>query len=275
MHPIEKFLEWIYASRSRAVTVAFALVAITGLADYITGYAMAVSLFYLLPVLLVTHVLGKRAGFMVAGLAAGIWTLAQLATGFPSSSWLQSAWNMLMRLGILLMVAYLLLVFEAEMRQARYDHLTNLGNRRQIMRLLEAERSRSARTDKPYSILYLDIDHFKVLNDTLGHAVGDEALRVVAGVLRAHSRRMDVPARLGGDEFVVLLPDTHETDCRAIADRIRRAMAGEIEKRRWPIGVSIGMATAYGLDVSAEEILRAADRTMYQAKREKARQESD
>ncbi len=112
MHPIEKFLEWIYASRSRAVTVAFALVAITGLADYITGYAMAVSLFYLLPVLLATHVLGKRAGFMVAGLAAGIWTLAQLATGFPSSSWLQSAWNMLMRLGILLMVAYLLLVLK-------------------------------------------------------------------------------------------------------------------------------------------------------------------
>lgn len=270
MHLIEKFLEWIYASRSRAVAVAFALVTITGLADYATGYSMAVSLFYLLPVLLVTHVLGERAGFMVAGLAAGIWTLAQSATGFPGSSWLQSAWNMLMRLGILLIVAYLLLAFEAEMRQARYDHLTNLGNRRQIMRALEAERNRSARTDKPYSILYLDIDRFKRLNDTLGHAVGDEALRVVAGILRAHSRRMDMPARLGGDEFVVLLPDTHETDCRAIADRLYRAMVDEIEKRRWPIGVSIGTTTIRGAEKTADEILHAADQAMYRIKRSSA-----
>jgi diguanylate cyclase (GGDEF)-like protein len=270
MHPIEKFLEWIYASRSRAVAVAFGLVAITGLADYVTGYAMAVSLFYLLPVLLVTHVLGKRMGFLVAGLAAGIWTLAQLATGFPNSNWLQSAWNMLMRFGILLIVAYLLLAFEAEMKQARCDYLTNLGNRRQFMRMLEAERNRSAHTGKPYSILYLDIDRFKTLNDTLGHAVGDEALRVVAGILRAHSRRMDVPARLGGDEFVVLLSDTHETDCRIIADRLHRAVADEIEKRWWPIGVSIGTTTIRGAEKTADEILRAADQAMYRIKRPSA-----
>lgn len=259
-------MEWVYASRSRAAAIAFALVTTTGLADYATGYAMAFSLFYLLPVLLATHVLGKRAGFMVAGLAAGVWTLAQLATGFPDSSGLQSAWNMLMRFGILLIVAYLLLALETEMKDARYDYLTNLSNRRQFMRVFDAERNRSARTGKPYSILYLDINHFKTLNDTLGHAAGDEALRVVARVLQANSRRMDVPARLGGDEFAVLLPDTPETDCCVIAERIHRAMIAEIEKQPWRIGVSIGITTTYDTEKTADEILHAADQAMYQIK---------
>lgn len=266
MYPIEKFLEWIYVSRLRATVLAIALVAITGLADYGTGYAMAFSLFYLLPVLLVTHVLGRWAGFVMAGLAAGVWTLAQLAAGFPDLNWLGSTWNMLMRLGILLLVAYLLLAFEAEMKHARYDYLTNLSNRRQFMQFLMAEQNRSSRIGRPFSVLYLDVDHFKSLNDTLGHAVGDEALRMVAGVLRSNSRRMDVPARLGGDEFAVLLPDTHETDCRVIAGRMRRAVVSEIEKRSWQIGVSIGMTTTCGIEKTADEILRAADQAMYRIK---------
>ena len=274
MHPIEKFLEWIYASRSRAVAVALALVAATGFVDYITGYAMAFSLFYLLPVLLATHVLGKQAGFMMAGLAAGVWTLVQLATGFSYSSLWAPVWNTVMRFGILAMVAYLMIALEAEIKESRHDFLTNLNNRRQFMRVFDAERNRSARTGKPYSVLYLDINHFKTLNDTLGHAAGDEALRIVAMALRASSRRVDVPARLGGDEFAVLLPDTDATDCRVIAKRVDQAIASEFAKRQWQVSVSIGMATAYGIEATVEEILHTADRTMYQAKRRKARHDS-
>lgn len=272
---IKKLLKLIGASRSRTIVVVVVLVATTGLADYVTGYVMAFSLFYLLPLLLATYVLGKRAGFTVAVTAAGVWTLAHLASGFPDSSGLRSVWNMLMRTGILLVVAYLLLIVEKEMKDARYDYLTNLSNRRQFMQLLKAEQNRSSRTDKPFSVLYLDIDHFKSLNDTLGHAVGDEALRVVAEVLHAHSRRMDVPARLGGDEFAVLLPDTHKTDCQAIAARLDQAITGEFKKRQWPTGISIGTATAYGIDRTVEEILHTADQTMYQAKRKEAWHDSD
>lgn len=271
LHPIEIFLEWIRASRSRTVVVVVALVATTGLADYATGYAMAFSLFYLLPVLLATHVLGKRAGFMVAGLAAGVWTLAQLATGFPDFNGLRSAWNLLMRFGILAVVTHLLLALETEMRQSRYDFLTNLINRRYFVSLLEAEQNRSSRNNAPFSVLYLDIDHFKTLNDTLGHAVGDEALQIVAQILRTQSRRMDVPARMGGDEFVMLLPDTGATECRVIAERIDQAITGEFKKRHWPVGISIGAVTAYGIEETVEEILHTADRTMYQAKHGEAR----
>ncbi|MCC8998420.1 MAG: GGDEF domain-containing protein [Candidatus Contendobacter sp.] len=270
---LENFLEWIYASRSRTVAIAFMLVAATGFLDYITGYAMAFSLFYLLPVLLVAHVFGKRVGFMMAGLTAGTWTLAQEVTNLKNFNWLESAWNILMRLGVLVVVTYLLLAFKAEMRYARYDYLTHLNNRRQFMQAFEVERNRSTRTGKPYSILYLDIDHFKTLNDTQGHAAGDEALRVVAMALRIGSRRMDIPARIGGDEFAVLLPDTDTMNCRLIAERIDQAISGEFEKRKWPIGISIGMATAYGIETTIEEILHTVDRAMYQAKYRKVRRE--
>mgnify|MGYP003834841177 CR=1 FL=1 len=270
MHPIERVLEWIYESRSRTVAAVFMLVATTGWADYATGYAMAFSLFYLLPVLLAAHVLGKQAGFIVAGFAAGIWTLAQLATHSPGSNWLQAIWNLVMRFGILATEAYLLLAFEAETRLSQYDYLTNLSNRRHFMRMLAAEQNRSSRIGKPFSVLYLDIDHFKNLNDTLGHTVGDEALRIVGAVLRANSRGMDVPARLGGDEFAVLLPDTPEMVCHRIAERIHRTMSNEIEQRRWPIGISIGTTTIHDFKQTADEILHAADQAMYQIKRTSA-----
>lgn len=274
MHPVEKFLEWIYASRSRALIVVLALVAVTGFVDYATGYAMAFSLFYLLAVLLATHVLGKQTGFLIAGLAAGIWTFTDFIAGMSYSSMLTPAWNTVMRFGVLATVAYLMIALETEMEHSRRDFLTNLNNRRQFAGLFEAERNRSTRSGKPYSLLYLDINHFKILNDTLGHAAGDEALRVVARALLANSRRMDVPARMGGDEFAVLLPDTDATECRAIAERIDRAIAGEFESRRWPIGISIGMATTRGFEATIEDILHAADRTMYQVKHRGTQPES-
>lgn len=262
---LERLMHWAPGSRWRAASVALTLVGVIGFADYVTGYTLALSLFYLFPVLLVTHVLGRTAGFALAGVAACVWTLAQWSGGFPANA-LQIAWNLLMRFGILATMTYLLLALEIEMREARYDFLTNLINRRHFVRLLEAEQNRSSRNNAPYSVLYLDIDHFKTLNDTLGHAAGDKALQIVAKILRTQSRRMDVPARIGDDEFVVLLPDTNEADCRLIAERIKQALASEIGQRRWPISISIGMTTVCGSAQTTEEILRAADQAMYRVK---------
>lgn len=266
MHsPLERLMHWAPESRGRTASVALGLVGVIGFADYVTGYTLALSLFYLFPVLLATRVLGRTAGFALAGFVACVWTLAQWSGGLPTNG-LQIAWNLLMRFGILAVVTHLLLALEIEMRQSRYDFLTNLINRRYFVSLLEAEQNRSGRNNTPFSVLYLDIDHFKTLNDTLGHAVGDEALQIVAGTLRTQSRRMDAPARIGGDEFVMLLPDTNEADCRLIAARIQQALASEIGQRRWPIGISIGMTTVCGSAQTTEAILHAADQAMYRVK---------
>ena len=263
---LEKFLNWVYGGRGRVLSIALALVAVIGGVDYVTGYEWSLTLFYLFPVLLATQGLGQRAGLAIAVLAAGVWTLVQWTAVPIYFTKLQLFWNVVMRFGVLALVAYLLLKLETETRRAHHDELTRLGNRRQFMEWLEAEQYRSARLDQPFSLLYLDIDRFKTLNDTQGHAAGDTALRKMASTLRAQCRRIDKLARIGGDEFVVLLPEANELDCRTVAARIQQAMAHEISKQQWPIGVSIGMTTARGTEKTAEELLCDADRAMYHVK---------
>jgi len=138
-------------------------------------------------------------------------------------------------------------------------------------RSIEAERSRSQRTGEPYSVLSLDLARFKRLNDTLGHAAGDEALRVVAAVLSESSRAMDVSARMGGDEFCVLLPGADESVANSIARRLLAAATDEFQRRGWPIGMSIGIATTSGATETVDELLRRADENMYEERQTRRR----
>lgn len=212
----------------------------------------------------------RPAGLIVALTAAFIWTLAQHSPGVAGFPWRLFAWNTVMRFAVLGFVAWLLGALEREMLAARHDYLTHLFNRRHFMQSLEAERSRSDRTGEPFSVLSLDLDQFKKHNDTLGHAAGDEALRVVAGVLSASARAMDVTARMGGDEFCVLLPEADESVAGSIARRLLAAADEEFRRRGWSIGISIGSATA-GASESVDELLRRADDAMYEQKQARRR----
>lgn len=139
------------------------------------------------------------------------------------------------------------------------------------MQSLEAERSRSARTGAPFSVLTIDLDNFKMLNDTRGHAVGDEALRVVAALLTKSARAMDLSARMGGDEFCVLLPGADESVGRSIAQRLPAAATEEFHRREWTIGMSIGIATTSGVSETVDELLGRADENMYKERQARRR----
>ncbi len=121
----------------------------------------------------------------------------------------------------------------------------------------------------PYSLLFIDIDHFKALNDAHGHQVGDEALKMLASILRHSSRKMDVAARLGGDEFVLLLPDTDEQSCEIMIKRIETATKRAFEEQSWQVSVSIGKSTKIGKTKELDWIIRLADENMYEAKKAK------
>jgi two-component system, cell cycle response regulator len=150
------------------------------------------------------------------------------------------------------------------------DSLTNLYNRREFDRLLEEEMHRALRYEHPLSLLLIDIDRFKEINDNLGHRAGDQALRLVATMINGISRKGDVIARYGGDELALLLPETPVEDAMILAERLRKKIAREqigIEDGE-PIGLtlSIGVATT-GPDISdGGELVDAADRAMYTAK---------
>lgn len=156
-----------------------------------------------------------------------------------------------------------------EREYAHKDVLTGLANRLKLLASLEIEQVRSERTGSPYSLLYIDIDQFKALNDSHGHHVGDEALKVLADILRESSRDVDVAARVGGDEFVLLLPDTDKQSCDILIKRIEALTKQAFEGRLWRISVSIGQATKIGKTQKMDWVIQLADENMYEAKKMK------
>lgn len=145
------------------------------------------------------------------------------------------------------------------------DPLTGLLNRRYLQNRLAEELNRSKRHRFPMTLMMIDVDRFKSYNDTFGHPAGDEALRIVAGILKENLRGADVAARYGGEEFAVLLPQTTVEEAVQIAERIRR----QIERCSFPhrrVTASIGIASS-GPDISTpDDLIWAADRALYQAK---------
>lgn len=153
---------------------------------------------------------------------------------------------------------------------AELDHLTGLLNRRQCLLELDRAIVQARATDGHIAVLFLDLDGLKMVNDQLGHDVGDELLKAVAGRIRRCLRADTIAARLGGDEFVVVLPDiTHPGDATAVADRIRHAVAGtfELAGHRVQITISIGIALYPEHGDHSDALLKHADADMYMAKR--------
>jgi diguanylate cyclase (GGDEF)-like protein len=157
---------------------------------------------------------------------------------------------------------------------AMHEPLTGLYNRRHFMDRLGAEIAASQRHGRPVSLLLVDVDHFKKVNDGLGHLAGDEVLKMIAHVLTGAVRKEDVVARFGGEEFVVLARETALTGAKALAERIRRA----VERSRcvWEgseiaVTASVGVTVSSGLSQfepgrTAQQLLEAADRALYRAK---------
>lgn len=151
------------------------------------------------------------------------------------------------------------------------DVLTGLPNRRSFMDRLQTELARQKRTGRPLSLVLIDADHFKRINDEHGHLMGDEVLKRLASVLNLGVRTpTDMAARLGGEEFALLLPDARREDAEAVCYRIQKSLAqyrfggagGE------PLGITVSMGVVQSRGQGVEALLRAADANLYQAKRE-------
>ena len=154
---------------------------------------------------------------------------------------------------------------------ATRDALTGLPNRREAMRLLAEELMRVQRDMSAASVLMLDVDHFKRINDTYGHAGGDSALKFCAQQISARLRAIDTCSRLGGEEFAVLLPGTDLGGARVIAERLRASLEAatmELDGQPLHMTVSIGAAQLRPTDADADAALRRADAALYRAKSE-------
>lgn len=153
------------------------------------------------------------------------------------------------------------------------DELTGLSNRRMFNYLIGREINRSRRYQRPLSLVMIDIDHFKKINDTWGHPVGDLVLRQLGGLMRENFRRLDVPVRYGGEEFAVILPETSLEEAIHFAERFRVTVeqaAFMTGRERIPVTISLGVATVgnspVAEDLDADALLQMADKALYQAK---------
>ena len=153
-------------------------------------------------------------------------------------------------------------------KQAITDSLTGLFNRRLLFQVMQREILRYERYKHPFCVMLLDLDHFKKVNDTFGHSVGDDALRAFSAVLKEVARQQDVVARTGGEEFCILLPEINQKEASQAAERIRKLTARtplDISEYSVPLTVSIGISEIKANE-NADGIYQRADMALYKAK---------
>jgi diguanylate cyclase (GGDEF)-like protein len=251
--------------------VGLLLIAGIGLLDTLTGYELSFSLFYLIPISLTAWYAGRRIGISLAFISALTWLVADFFAGHFYSHPFIYIWNALIRLGIFVIVAFLLAAlrheYELEKELARVDPLTGAFNSRYFFELMQIEIDRLQRYQRPFTIAYLDLDNFKLVNDRFGHAAGDQVLQVLVSGGRKQLRKTDMIARLGGDEFAILLPETDQAAARVVLTRLQNSLVDVMEQRCWPVTLSIGVLTVHDDSITGEAAVQLADQLMYTVKK--------
>jgi len=159
---------------------------------------------------------------------------------------------------------------EQERTLALTDHLTGLGNRRAFTLELEEDLAELKQHGWQFAVCFIDLDDFKLVNDTYGHEFGDQVLQDIARLVRAGCRSTDFVARIGGDEFATIHPNATLEDAMLVLERVRTSIVRELHEQHWPVTLSMGIChcNERDHDYTLREILRAADKAMYLAKRE-------
>jgi diguanylate cyclase (GGDEF)-like protein len=246
------------------------LIVLLGVVDYQTGNEIVFSLFYLIPILLVTLAISEVAGLYASILSALILLAAEIAAGQSYSHPGIYFWNTAIRAVFFSFFSYLvaeLYQSHREERQvARTDFVSGAYNARFFYELLQMEIDRIHRQPHPFTVVYIDLDDFKRVNDLFGHRVGDSVLRYVTEVLRASLRKTDFVARLGGDEFALLLPSTRQADAEVVLTKVRAALEEAMRERSFPVTFSIGVVTCVTPPHAAEQLINLADELMYGVK---------
>ena len=257
-------------AKGRLIAIATGIVFILGTIDYLTGFELSFSFFYLIPVSMAAWALGRKMGLAFSVFSATIWLTSNILSGQEFSSPFVGTWNTLLRFGFYAVVTTLLVelrsALEEERLLANTDPLTGALNRRSFNEIAEKKMIFSEVNKHPYTVVYIDIDNFKTINDRLGHAIGDLVLKTVVDTIQTQIRNTDFLARLGGDEFAILLTDIDQERARPIIERLQSALLEKMEKNEWDVTFSIGVLTVLSMPESADKLVSLTDALMYEVK---------
>ena len=261
-----------FAIRNKTVIALLALATLAVLAwlDHLSTLQLSMTGLYLIPVAVAAWYLGKGGGRLCAVFAGGAQLIADVTNTGGAPAAIVIAWNAAMIIVLSFVIGEVLTrlhaSLDAEHELARTDPLTGVANSRSFHELAAGELERCRRYGRPFTVACLDLDHFKSVNDTLGHSTGDRLLHDVGHVLRAGLRRVDIVARLGGDEFTLLLPETNSGPALVALDHVRRGLESLTGAYGPGVKASIGAVTFTEPPSSVGEIVRLADTAMYRAK---------
>jgi diguanylate cyclase (GGDEF)-like protein len=255
--------------RLLGIGVSGALMVAIYYANVATPPQVKLGLLYLVPLLMVTWYAGIWTGvvFTVAAMALRMVIELQQQPGTTTTVALLNQVSFAVVAGIA-MLAYRRLrrSQEALAQLATQDQLTQVLNARAFAERLTQELDRNRRYPRPLALLYMDLDNFKIINDTHGHQTGDAVLRLVADAMRSSVRQSDIVGRLGGDEFAVLMPETDSQLADAAAKRLASSLRN-VFKGTPNVTASIGVVSCTATDASTDDLLRKADQAMYDAKK--------
>lgn len=249
---------------------ALLLLVVVALLDFRYGQHFNLTLLYLLPVAVAALVPASPLTTLMATLSATTATALSHYTQRIPFTLPVYAWNFaaLLVLGLLLawLVATLRQALYNEREVGRIDPLTGISNSGKFRELAEVEMTRAARYERPLTMVYLDVDNFKAVNDAHGHSGGDKLLRAVAQTIKGTLRKTDLVTRLGGDEFAILLPETTQDAARIAISKIQAGLLTLVQAEKWPVSFSIGVVTCTRIPRSLDNLIEVADSVMYTVK---------
>lgn len=245
------------------------LIGIVGLIDYVIKIDISLSIFDLLPIILITWFVSPKWGFVSSVLSNLSWLIAALNSKVYKCNW-HPYWDVSVRFSFFIIIVCLLTAlkqsYEVQKQLARTDFLTGLVNRQFFLEILQLESKRSLRSQKPFTLAYLDVDNFKSINDRHGHHYGDNLLKFIAQKTKQEIRATDTFARLGGDEFALLLPETDYESAQIVLKKVFLCYQQTNQAEFSPLGLSIGAITFTQPLDSISQMLQRVDLLMYQVK---------
>ncbi len=247
------------------------LLVLVGALDYMSGTSLSFSVFYLVPIILLSWFVGRWAGIVAVVLSVLDWYAGPVLSGEVARQSAVERWHVVLEL-VLFLVAILLTTrlkraLEQERRYARTDYRTGALNSRAFQEFAEREMARAGRNRKPFTIAYIDLDDFKSVNDRHGHAAGDRILQSVSDIMMRNIRGSDVFARIGGDEFALLLPECGSDYAPTVMERLRSRFKNELGAGPLPVTLSAGAVTFLEPPASYDAMLEIVDTLMYSVKR--------
>ncbi len=256
--------------QSVLISVASLVVLLVGILNHMAGPEISSTIFYLIPIVLVTWFTRRSIGFIFSILSALTWLIADLTSGTTHLNSDIPYWNGVARLSSFFILTFVLSTLKNTLRQekeySRIDFLTGIRNRRYFIELVNMEINRARRYEHPFTMVCIDLDNFKTVNDCFGHSTGDILLRLVACTIQQNIRATDTVARLGGDEFAILLPETGRNVAEVILQKVQKISLDLLRKHGWPVTLSIGVVTFTSSPSTVDETLRISDQLMYTAK---------